>query len=91
MTPELIQALSSIGLSGGLIVAVWAFSTDRIVTGARHKSCETTNKELRTELKTVAAEAVVAIRAQAETNKHVSDAQSQIITRLLKLLGDPPP
>ncbi len=91
MTPELIQALSSIGLSGGLVVAVWAFATDRIVTGARYKSCEVTIDGLRTELKSVAAEAVMAIKAQAETNKQASDAQAQIITRLLNRLGDPPP
>lgn len=32
MDPALIQTLSGIGLTGGLIVAVWAFQTGKIVT-----------------------------------------------------------
>ncbi len=34
MDPTLINALSGIGLTGGCIVAIWAFTTGKIVTGA---------------------------------------------------------
>jgi hypothetical protein len=32
-SPELIQLISGLGLTGGCLIAIWAFFTDRIVTG----------------------------------------------------------
>lgn len=52
MDPALIQTLSGIGLTGGLIVAVWAFQTGKIVTGAtlakKETECDDRIKEQQT-------------------------------------------
>jgi multidrug efflux pump subunit AcrB len=32
-SPELIQLISGLGLTGGCLIALWAFATDRVVTG----------------------------------------------------------
>jgi len=40
MSPELIDALSSMGLLGGSILAVWGFATGRVVTDKALAKCD---------------------------------------------------
>ena len=75
MTPELVDAFSAIGLTGGAILAVWAFAAGRVVTAKALADCEAraaaevareraANDALRAELREVAREAPAAMEKQ---------------------------
>lgn len=82
MTPELIQALSGIGLTGGCILALWAFGTGKVVTGAQlaksEAACNTRITKLEDKLD---ASAIVASKS-AESNAQTIMVLSETLKRI---------
>jgi hypothetical protein len=77
--PSVIQAIANLGATGLLIIAVWAFATDRIVTGKRLKetndACESRIAKLEAKLEA----GTNAIERQATALQGQIDAQKELI------------
>jgi SMC interacting uncharacterized protein involved in chromosome segregation len=82
--PGVVNAIANLGATGLLIIALWAFATDRIVTGSRLKAseqkCEERTKMLESKLDAGAG----VVERQAEALQGQIDA----LKELLKMRAD---
>ena len=84
MTPDqvsnLLDILSNVTIAGALGIALWAFYTDRVVSGTRWRASE----EARQKAEAQRDEAITGWREQAEATKQVT----QVGTETLQYLRD---
>ena len=84
--PVIINALSSIGLTGGTLVALWAFVTGRVVTGQQIERAEKACSERTSRLEVKLDESTAIILRQADSQQAQIVAQQQMIATQQSLL-----
>ena len=75
--PALIDAISSGGLIGGCLLALWAFSTGRVVTGAQLARAEASAAERMTRAEVTCSERIAKLETRLEEFTMIARKQSE--------------